>query len=154
MYDFAKFLENFTAKNEDFYNIRESIKNNTYAKHIIKMMESQNDGNSLILCALNQKNEFIGFAVLLKTKQKESEIDIYIHRNYRNKGIGQIILKTIIEYTKYINVDTIHLKVRKNNKKAINLYQKIGFSQTKQIKNSIIFNKKLTDEIFMSLKIT
>ena len=92
-------------------------------------------------------------SILIKNTKKECEIDIYIHKNYRNKGVGKILLQTIIEYTRYLNIDIINLKVRKNNKKAIHLYQNIGFIQINKIKNSIIFNKKATDEILMSLKI-
>lgn len=153
MYDFANFLEHFTSNNEDFYRIKELVKNNSYTKHIIDIFESQNDGNSLVICALNKKNEFIGFAIILKNFEKECEFNIYIHKNYRNQGIGTVILETMIDYTKYLNINTIHLKVRKNNIKAINLYRNMGFTKTKQIKNSIIFNRKLTDEIFLSLKI-
>ena len=153
IYAFANFLEHFTSKHEDFYRIKKLLQNSKYTKNIIKIIESQNDGESLIICALNKYNEFIGFVILIKNTKKECEIDIYIHKNYRNKGIGKILLQTIIEYTRYLNIDIINLKVRKNNRKAIHLYQNIGFIQINQIKNSIIFNKRTTDEILMSLKI-
>lgn len=52
------------------------------------------------------------------------EIDYIItDTRYRNKGIGQELLKSIID----LNPDNITLEVREDNIPAINLYKKMGF---------------------------
>lgn len=48
--------------------------------------------------------------------------EIFIEKDFRNKGIGSNIIKKIIE-----NYDTVYLWVFKLNYKAINLYKKMGF---------------------------
>lgn len=48
--------------------------------------------------------------------------EIFIEKDFRNKGIGSNIIKKIIE-----NYDTVYLWVYKLNYKAINLYKKMGF---------------------------
>ena len=52
------------------------------------------------------------------------EIDyIVVDSQYRRKGIGEKLLKNIID----LNPDNITLEVREDNIAAINLYKKMGF---------------------------
>ena len=68
-------------------------------------------------------NEIIG-SVLVNKIEKGLLIDeIFIEKEYRNKGIGSSIIKTIIANS---NLD-LYLWVYKENIKALNLYESIGF---------------------------
>ena len=49
--------------------------------------------------------------------------EIYIEKDYRNKKIGTNIIKDILK-----NNDTVYLWVYKDNKKAISLYERMGFN--------------------------
>lgn len=48
--------------------------------------------------------------------------EIYIDKSYQNKGVGTNLIKSLMESEKII-----YLWVYKENKKAIHLYQKLGF---------------------------
>ena len=49
--------------------------------------------------------------------------EIYLEKEYRNKGIGTDIIKNVIN-----NNDIIFLWVYKENLKAVSLYKKLGFA--------------------------
>lgn len=67
--------------------------------------------------------ETIVGSFLLEEKEEFYFLDeIYLEKDYRNKGIGKSILKKIIS-----SHDTIYLWVYQSNQKAISLYKKLGF---------------------------
>ena len=67
-------------------------------------------------------NKVIG-CLLITNKDDGILLDeIYLEKNYRNKGIGTNIIKHILT-----NNDIIYLWVYKENKKAISLYKRLGF---------------------------
>ena len=44
-----------------------------------------------------------------------------------DQGVGSKIMERLIEFAKEIGIDIINLEVRKDNKRAIHLYEKYGF---------------------------
>jgi len=74
----------------------------------------------------------IKFSFRKMTIQKEGFIDyIAVDPNYRRKGIGRELMKTIFLYFRKKKVKCIALEVEANNKKAINFYLKLGFNISK-----------------------
>ena len=65
--------------------------------------------------------------------------NICIKQEYQNKGIGTAILKEIIFENKGKN---IKLQVFKINKRAIKLYEKMGFERTYENNTHYIMIKK------------
>ncbi|KPU43625.1 mycothiol acetyltransferase [Oxobacter pfennigii] len=58
----------------------------------------------------------------------ESHItNIAVHPDYRGKGIGNLILKAMIEMAKQENIIAMTLEVRRTNYIAQRLYEKYGF---------------------------
>ena len=56
------------------------------------------------------------------------ELDnIFVLKEYRNKGIASILLEYMIELGKKKHISNITLEVREDNIGAINLYKKYGF---------------------------
>lgn len=56
--------------------------------------------------------------------------DIHVFNEYRGKGHGKFMLKLLEQEVKDMGIDEIGLHVLGHNKKAINLYQSIGFEVT------------------------
>ena len=52
-----------------------------------------------------------------------------VDEDYRNKGIGTQMIKKVINKAKQSNKDHVMLLVKKKNKKAIHLYEKLGFKK-------------------------
>lgn len=76
-----------------------------------------------VYCNIMVDNKIIG-CILLTNKDDGKLLDeIYLEKEYRNKGIGTEIIRDILG-----NNDIVYLWVYKENEKAISLYKKLGFN--------------------------
>ena len=55
--------------------------------------------------------------------------DIVVLKKYRGLGVGKKLLETIVEISEKLDCSKVTLEVREDNKKAKQLYQKVGFGQ-------------------------
>ena len=70
---------------------------------------------------LNDKH--VGYVSIIKRDDGLELSDFYIFKEYQNQGIGTQVLKILINQYQHL-----YLYVFKNNLRAINLYQRLGFS--------------------------
>ena len=90
--------------------------NNYINKNVLKQIfEYQN----IIL-----NNVIVGSFLITKNENGVLLDEIFIEEQYRNKGIGSTIIKDIISKTN----DDLYLWVYKDNIRAVNLYNKLGFN--------------------------
>ena len=54
-------------------------------------------------------------------------MNIAVHPDFRNQGIGQALIEKLIDALRVRNVIGLCLEVRVSNESAISLYQKMGF---------------------------
>jgi len=59
-------------------------------------------------------------------------VGIYLDPEYRNKGIGKLLLSYIISNARFHNIHELHLTVDYDNTNAIALYTKTGFISIKE----------------------
>ena len=87
------------------------------------------------------------------TKLKHRAVfGISIKKKYWNKGIGNALLKELIEQATEIGYSQIELGVFSDNKKAQHLYEKYGFKPWGTIKNAYkLKDGTYRDEIYMGL---
>lgn len=104
---------------------------------------------------LKEKNELIGYVSLMDINfiNQTATLGIFIgDEKNRNKGYGKEAIKLILNYGfNYLNINNIMLHVYSFNKKAINLYEKIGFKKIGVRRDSIYSNGLFYDEIFMDI---
>lgn len=98
-------------------------------------IENINQPNYLYLIAelQNEKIGFISFHVqnLLHHCGLVGEIqEFYIVSNYRNKGIGRLLMKEIMQYAVEHNLKSIEVSSNKNRIKNIEIYENLGFNLT------------------------
>ena len=74
-------------------------------------------------CNIIVDNKIVGCLLLTNKDDGKLLDEIYLEKEYRNKGIGTEIIKGILN-----NNDTVYLWVYKENEKAISLYKKLGFN--------------------------
>lgn len=68
--------------------------------------------------------KIVAFLIFNIMYEKCEIVDIFVSKNYRNKGIASNLINEILnDYT----VDNITLEVDKNNEVAISLYKKLNF---------------------------
>ncbi|MFL0252630.1 GNAT family N-acetyltransferase [Clostridium neuense] len=96
-------------------------------------------GNASISCVGNY----------IKLKHRAA-FGISIKERYWNNGIGNALIKEIIEQSKEIGYEQIELGVFSDNKKAISLYKKYGFEVWGSTKNAFkLKDGTYRDEIIM-----
>jgi GNAT superfamily N-acetyltransferase len=70
----------------------------------------------------------IGHAVLVPTEDgKEVDVTIFVHQDFQNRGIGQQLMKVVIDYSKKKGYKGMMLVTERTNKRAIHVYKKLGF---------------------------
>lgn len=119
------------------------IKDPNVAKYISNFGSKQSD---VCLVAL-EKNQLIGacwarvfdyhnqgFGFI---DSKTPELSIAIKPEFRNKGVGTLLIKKIIVLYRERKTAHLSLSVHKNNA-AIRLYTRIGFYTIKELKSSVI----------------
>lgn len=109
--------------------------------------ELESENSSYLIARMN--DEFIGFAGIKVVLDEADIMNIVIKKNYRNQGIGTLLLENLISLAKKLNLKSLSLEVSEKNLPAIHLYQKFGFESLGvrknyyQDKNGIIMTKKL-----------
>ena len=84
------------------------------------------NGNSKYLVAkINSK--VVGFAGIIPILDEADISNIVVHKDFRNKKIGSLLLKSLIELSTSLNIKCLNLEVRESNISAIKLYGKHGF---------------------------
>ncbi|WP_319371371.1 ribosomal protein S18-alanine N-acetyltransferase [uncultured Ilyobacter sp.] len=114
---------------EELYQLeKKSFPGNSYSMDsLFKMLEN----NKYYFGGVWKREKLIGYTILLDSIDIFEIIKIAVDTRYRNQGIGEEMLKTIL-----LNVEkNIHLEVRENNTAAIKLYEKIGFKNIFKRKN-------------------
>lgn len=76
---------------------------------------------------LKSNEDIIGYIAFDMVLENMDIHSIVIDKDYQKQGHGTYLLKYVFEYAKKNKVSNIFLEVRKSNKKAINLYEKLGF---------------------------
>lgn len=96
----------------------------------------------------------IAAAILNKLKGKRSHcanISIIVNPTFHSMGIGSALMDKLLEYCNdTFKVKKVELSVFNNNKKAIRLYKKYGFSIEGIKRQFVLINGKFEDEIFMA----
>ena len=96
-------------------------------------------------------NKIVGYAFVWIIEDEVHLNNFAIHPNFRRKGLGLKLIRFIFdEFKKYRNM---FLEVRQSNKKAIDLYHKVGFSNFfirkhyySNGENAIVMHKELKGE--------
>lgn len=86
--------------------------------------------NSKYFVAKEANNNIVGFAGVQFIIDEADITNIVVKKNYRNKGIGSILLEKLISISKKNNMSCITLEVNENNINAIKLYNKYNFKTT------------------------
>ena len=106
--------------------------------------------NSYFFVAKNISGEIVGFAGIKIILDEADIMNIVVKKDFKNNGIGALLLDYLISYSKNIDLKTITLEVNEINIPAIKLYEKFDFEKLGIRKK--YYNGK-NDAIIMSKKI-
>ena len=106
-------------------------------------------GHKGLIC--KKDNLMIGFIIFSSISPEAHILSISVRNEMQSKGIGTLLLKSMLDQCKVMNYKKIFLEVRVSNEKAINFYEKFGFSKD-AIRNNY-YTDNSEDALLMSLSI-
>ena len=102
------------------------------------------------LWAVEQEGALIAFVILSKTGATEAEFRIALRADKTGQGLGGAIAsRTLARGFSELGLSLIHLIVRKNNARAIRLYERLGFARQGECLKTV--NGKQTPFLKMDL---
>ena len=110
------FLSNNMSDFDDFWNF--SV-----------LQDEFNSCNNSHYIVAKLQGKIVGFAGLKVMFDEVDIMNIAVRKDFRNQGIGSLLLKNLIELSKKLNLNSITLEVMEENYPAIHLYQKFGFKK-------------------------
>jgi len=98
----------------------------------IEWIKNINDNPNSLLLIAKLNNNIIGFLFFIQNSKKKTshtgEFGVNVHPNYQRLGVGQHLTEAMLRWArKNKQIEKIILQVFATNKKAIELYRKIGF---------------------------
>ena len=106
-------------------------------------------GHKGLIC--KNDNQMIGFIIFSPITPEAHILSISVRNEMQSKGIGTLLLKSMLDQCKVMNYKKIFLEVRVSNEKAINFFEKFGFSKDASRNNYYTDNSE--DALLMSLSI-
>jgi len=105
--------------------------------YFINMINEEN-----ILLLYKNENKPIGYIFAKKIDNKYLIDGLYVDCDFRNKGIATKLIKEIINEIYSLGNFKIYITVLKENKIALELYEKMGFTieQENELKYTMIYN--------------
>jgi len=98
----------------------------------------QDENSKRKMFAVREQNKFVGMGGFFWSAPKTARIfEVYVKEDFRNKGVGRSLLKKIIaDLEQDAKFEKVELIVFGSQKKAIELYEKLGFVVAEMIKAS------------------
>lgn len=91
------------------------------------MFEDELENDLAVYFVYEENGNILGYAGIYHILDEGHITNIAVHPNFRNKGIGKMLIAKIIEYAKENGISALTLEVRKSNIIAQSLYKKFGF---------------------------
>ena len=90
-------------------------------------------GHHGLVC--KEDNKMLGFLIFSPIKPEAHLLSIAVIETQQYKGIGSLLLKSMISQCKAMGINQVFLEVRASNEKAIGFYQKYGFKKVAKREN-------------------
>lgn len=107
-------------------------------------------GHKSLVCRID--NIIVGFIIFSVIKKEIHLLNIAVHIEHQKKGIGSLLMETMLKQASVMGVLKVYLEVRSKNEKAILFYKKYNF-----IKDAVRVNyytgENSDDAVLMSLTI-
>lgn len=90
-------------------------------------VEKELRNNLAIYAVVKENDKVVGYGGMWHVVNEGHVTNIAVHKDYRRKGIGNIIVNKLIEIAEEKEMIGLTLEVRKSNVPALELYRKNGF---------------------------
>lgn len=100
--------------------------------------------NYFLVAVLAKSNEVVGYVMCrieigfpseggFSVVKKGHVVSLAVRKPFHNRGIGTLLMKSVLEEMIRNSIDESYLEVRINNEKAIRLYKKLGYKVVKEL---------------------
>jgi RimJ/RimL family protein N-acetyltransferase len=77
-------------------------------------------------------------------------LGIVVKRGFRDSGIGTEMMKTLVEQAMNLGLKVLTLQAYATNKRAVHVYEKLGFVQTGRVPRKHFKEGQYVDEVIMT----
>lgn len=128
--DLIQYLK--TSTSESPYLIREPEEVTLTSEQEVSFIQGRIEDERELMLVATINGELVGNCSLMgagpfKRYQHRCDIAIALYQKFCGAGIGEIMMKTVLEVAKKIGYEQAELEVIADNAAAIKLYKKLGF---------------------------
>jgi len=109
------------------------IQNASFHGDIFARAEKYQNDNGAMLGLFDENGTLLGFGGLKPTENGRAELcNLHLHPDYQGQGLGKQMALALIDEAKDLGYHTVELHVTVTQDKAIGLYKRLGFIETKR----------------------
>ena len=107
-------------------------------------------GHKSLVCRID--NIIVGFIIFSVINKEIHLLNIAVRTEHQKKGIGSLLMETMLKQASVMGVSKVYLEVRSKNEKAILFYKKYNFIQD-AVRVNYYTGENSDDAVLMSLAI-
>ena len=149
--DLLELINSLVEEQAEIY-ITEKFTREKEAEWLLKVLRRLEVDEQFLLVAEVDKKVIASSAFQIQggTEERIGAIGIIVRKGYRNLGIGTEIMKTILEQAAFFGLRTVTVNAFATNKRAIHVYEKVGFVQSGIIPKKHLRQGVFINEVIMS----
>ncbi len=125
-------------------------------KHLDETIEGMKKGDKIVVVA-EINGVYAGSGDLrretIRRKKHGANIGISLLKEYREEGIGTLLLKVLIDEARTMGLRLLTLTCFENNDRALHVYEKLGFKQVGLVPEACFYKDKYIGEVVMYLRL-
>ena len=106
--------------------------------------------DTLFLVA-KEEDRILGYMGIMMVLDEGEITNVSVAQTARRRGVGRLLVQTMLDKMRRVGLNMIHLEVRKSNTPAIRLYEQFAFVQDGERKN--YYEEPTEDAVLMSCRL-
>ena len=149
--DLLELINSLVEEQAEIY-ITDKFTREKEAEWLLKVLRRLERDEQFLLVAEVDKKVIASsdFQIQGGTDERIGAIGIVIRNGYRNLGIGTEIMKTVLEQAAFFGLRTVTVNAFATNKRAIHVYEQVGFAESSIIPKKHLRQGRFIDEVIMS----
>lgn len=94
-----------------------------------------------------------GYCIMSSGAGEAHILNVCVASEFQRRGLGRLLLTTMLDKAKTLNVENIFLEVRPSNFPAITLYEHLGFNEVGTRKDYYPANNGREDAVILALNL-